>query len=132
MQLARDLVGLARPQARRASIREHHVGDHQCAGDGIARARTSDMRTRGSALITRFDLLRIDLETADIDDAAAAAAKIVAACLQLDQIAGVDVAVAARECWRRAAQIARGDALRADLAACRPRLSSRCRRAARR
>jgi hypothetical protein len=62
----------------------------------------------------RFDLLRIHLESADIDDPAGAAPEVIAPPDQFHHIAGVDVAVIAQQHIRCGAEIAGGVAARAN------------------
>ena len=55
----------------------------------------------GMAVDHRLDFLGMNLEAADIDDAAAPADEIIAIAAQFDHVAGIDEAVGIRERIRR-------------------------------
>src|SRR5664279_3390110 len=77
-----------------AASGENDLGHHDAAGDR-AFARSGPRHPHlGMAVDDRLDLLGMNLESPDIDDAAAPTDKIVAVPPQLDYVAGVDEAVA--------------------------------------
>ena len=81
---------------------------------GLCFGRTSDMRTSRMAVDHRLDLLGMNLQAADIDDAAAAADEEVAIAAPLHHVAGIDEAVAIRARRTLRAEIALRRARRAD------------------
>ncbi len=81
---------------------------------GLRRDLARDIRTSGMPVDDGLDLLGMNLQAADIDDAAAAADEIIAVATQLDHVAGIDEAVVIGERSRVAADIGVRGALRAD------------------
>ena len=60
---------------------------------GLCFGRTSDMRTCGMPIDDRLDFFGMNLQAADIDDAAAAAGEDIAIAAPLHHVAGIDEAV---------------------------------------
>src|SRR5665647_3620989 len=73
-----------------AAVDQNDIVDHDRAGDrALARSGAGHPHLR-MAVDNGFDFLRMNLETADIDDAAAAADEVIPVAAQLDHIPGVD------------------------------------------
>src|SRR5882724_6445919 len=111
----RDLV----PGKRRAAVLEslaasvrgagfsvqHHVSDDERSHDGVLlgpHLRNAHLRVR---IDHRFDLLRVHLLAADVDDAVPSADEVIAFTAELHDVARVDEAVGIREGGGAAAQI---------------------------
>ena len=79
---------------------QHDVGNHDRAGDRALLRPHQRHSHLWMPIDDRFDLLRMNLQSADIDDAAAAAGEDVAIAAPLHHVAGIDetVAIAQRAC----------------------------------
>ena len=89
---------------------------------GLRRDRARDIRTSGLPVDDGFDLLGMNLQAADIDDAAAAADEMIAIAAQLHHVAGVDKAVVVGERRRRCCRHRRARCAWSGCGASRPRL----------
>src|SRR5215469_5359807 len=92
---------------------EHDVGGHDRAGDRAAlrpHQRHADLRM---TVDHRFDLFGVNLEAADVDDAAAAAGEHVAVAGEFHHVAGIDETVGIGERYS-GADITRRRAWRTD------------------
>src|ERR1700757_5350569 len=88
-QLVRELLWRrARPPG--LAVGEHDVRDHHRPRDRTASRAHQGHAHPGVSVDDRLDLLRIHLESADVDYAAPAAKKIAAPAALLDEIARVD------------------------------------------
>ncbi len=93
---------------------EHDIGDHDRTGD---RARFGPHERHAHlrmAVDHRFNLFGMNLQPADIDDAAAAAGKDVTVAVQFHDVAGIDKAVLVAQ-RHVGADIMRRSARRADM-----------------
>ena len=100
--------------SRIGAVGEDDVGDHDGAGDR-APARPRARHPYGLVPVDhRLDLLGMDLQPADVDDAAAPADEVVALAAQLDHVAGVDEALGIGERGRIGADIGARRAVGAD------------------
>ena len=95
---------------------------------GLRRDRARDIRTSAVPVDDGFDLLGMNLQAADIDDAAAPADEVVAVAAQLDHVAGVDEAIGVGQRRGASADIGVRGARASGSGASRPRSSSRRRR----
>src|ERR1700719_4454474 len=84
---------------------EHDVGNHDRAGDRALFRPHQRHSYLWMPVDDRFDLLGMDLQSADIDDAAAAAGEDVAIAAPLHHVTGIDETVAIAQCML-AAEIA--------------------------
>ena len=81
---------------------------------GLRRDLARDMPYFGMPVDDGFDFFRMNLEAADIDDAAAPSDEMVAVAAQLDHVAGIDEALASASAAAFAADIGMRGPRRAD------------------
>src|SRR5450432_4840046 len=80
-----------------AAIGENDIGDHDRTGDrALARSGAGHPHLR-MPVDDGLDFLRMNLEAANVDNAAAPADEVISLAAQLDHVAGVDEAVAVSE-----------------------------------
>src|ERR1043166_8543324 len=90
-------------------LAQYHVGNHDRPGDRVAARVHQRKPYRRMAVDHRLYFLRMDLETAYVDDAPAPADEIITLATQLHHVVGVDEAVGAGD--RRGAVPERADPL---------------------
>src|ERR1700733_3098523 len=73
-----------------AAVGKNNVGDHDGAGDRTFACLDARHPHRVIAVDYGFDFFGVNFQTADIDDAATAADKVIAVAAQFDHVAGVD------------------------------------------
>src|SRR3954470_11779172 len=130
-QHGRDLVGRQRLSAGREDLVahglllrlpgvagrrlvEHHRRDHDRARDRVLAALDERHPHARMTIDDRLHLLGVNLEAADVDDAASPPDEVAASSALLDHIAGVDETVGVGERGARRADIAGGRPFRAD------------------
>src|SRR5437762_876537 len=111
-----ELVGELRTlTVRGVDLRsQHHVGDHERAGDGILPGPHERHPHLRVAVDDSLDLFGMDLEAADVDDPAASADEVVAVSAALDHVPGVDEPVRVYEVVALAPKVAGGRARRTN------------------
>src|SRR5580693_1753729 len=93
---------------------QHDVGNHDRAGNRALLRPHQRHSHLWMPVDDRFDLLGVNLQSADIDDAAAAAGEDVAIAAPLHHVAGIDEAVMIAQACLLPTEIAFGRARRAD------------------
>ena len=81
---------------------QHHRRDHDGAGDRVLSAFDARHVNGRVPVEHRLDLFRMDLQAADIDDAAPPPHEIIAVIPQLDHVSGFDEALGVDERHRSA------------------------------
>src|SRR6266567_8834859 len=77
---------------------ENHVGDHDRAGDRVLSRSDKRHPNLWMAVDHRLDLLRMDLQPADIDDSTSPSGEIAAVSAQLHDVAGIDETLGIQQC----------------------------------